>query len=433
LVNANNGETAVTFEYGTTTSYGNTVDGTPNTVSGNSFVAVSSALTGLTPNITYNYRVKAVNSLGTTYGSNKTFNLQLFSLPVYEDFSSSALPSGWSTENIGEGITERWSISNTYNASGVSNELKCSYIQLNPGITRIITPAIYTVGVSGITLNFKHMFDDYGTGATVRIQSSNDMQSWTNETWSILSNSNSFIGPETIITTITNNLNSNSTYIAFTIEGDLYQFDYWYIDDVSITSGISLSVPIVSTTEVSSITSASAASGGNVTSDGGAVISARGVCWSTMANPTIALSTKTVNGAGYGTFTSTISDISASTTYHVRAYATNSVGTAYGSDITFSTVGTGIDKQEAVGYYLGQNVPNPFYQSTTIGFALVKGGNVKLSIFNTLGQEVDVIVDEFLSAGSYTRQWIPKGVPSGIYFYQLNVNGFKEVKRLMRQ
>lgn len=94
--------------------------------------------------------------------------------------------------------------------------------------------------------------------------------------------------------------------------------------------------PTVTTTAVSSITSNSASSGGNVTSDGGASVTARGVCWSTSANPTISDS-KTTDGTGTGIFTSSITGLSANTTYHVRAYATNSVGTGYGSDISFAT------------------------------------------------------------------------------------------------
>jgi hypothetical protein len=62
--------------------------------------------------------------------------------------------------------------------------------------------------------------------------------------------------------------------------------------------------------------------------------------WSTSQNPTIALSTKTSDGTGSGTFTSNISSLAANTTYYVKAYATNSVGTSYGNEITFTTLPT---------------------------------------------------------------------------------------------
>jgi len=111
-----------------------------------------------------------------------------------------------------------------------------------------------------------------------------------------------------------------------------------YGNDVTFTT--SATTPTVTTAAISSITATSASSGGNVTSSGGASVTARGVCWSTTANPTTANS-KTTNGTGTGSFTSLITGLDPLKTYHVRAYATNSVGTAYGSDVTFETTCSG--------------------------------------------------------------------------------------------
>ncbi len=94
--------------------------------------------------------------------------------------------------------------------------------------------------------------------------------------------------------------------------------------------------PTVTTTSITSITSTSASGGGNVTSQGSSSVTARGVCWSTSENPTIAGS-KTVDGSGTGSFTSSITGLSASTMYYVRAYATNGAGTSYGSQVSFTT------------------------------------------------------------------------------------------------
>lgn len=95
-------------------------------------------------------------------------------------------------------------------------------------------------------------------------------------------------------------------------------------------------VPTVTTTAVSAITQTTATSGGSITSDGGADITARGVCWSTSPAPAIT-DDKTTDGTGSGSFSSSLTGLTASTPYYVRAYATNSAGTGYGNAESFST------------------------------------------------------------------------------------------------
>jgi uncharacterized protein (TIGR02145 family) len=95
---------------------------------------------------------------------------------------------------------------------------------------------------------------------------------------------------------------------------------------------------VAATTAATNVTATSATSGGNVTNDGGGVITARGVVWSTTTNPTITLSTKTTDAGTTGTFTSTLTGLTGGTQYFVRAYATNSGGTTYGTQITFTTL-----------------------------------------------------------------------------------------------
>jgi len=96
-------------------------------------------------------------------------------------------------------------------------------------------------------------------------------------------------------------------------------------------------LPVLSTNSISGINQNSAISGGNITSEGSSAVIARGVCWGTSANPTIALSTKTVDGSGTGSFTSNITGLTLNTTYFVRAYATNASGTSYGNQRNFTT------------------------------------------------------------------------------------------------
>jgi uncharacterized protein (TIGR02145 family) len=109
-----------------------------------------------------------------------------------------------------------------------------------------------------------------------------------------------------------------------------------YSFSIRCIQGTSTSTPTVTTNSATNITSSSASSGGIVITDGGASVTARGVCWSISSNPTTANS-HTTDGSGTGTFTSNLTGLSANTLYYVRAYATNAIGTAYGNEATFTT------------------------------------------------------------------------------------------------
>ena len=133
---------------------------------------------------------------------------------------------------------------------------------------------------------------------------------------------------------LVNELNFNTTYY--------YKYVVYNAVDMAelekknfITQDATL--PSVTTAEVTSITIKTAMCGGNVTFDGWSEITARGVCWSTSPNPTINDS-KTTDGSGIGSFTSNITGLADGTTYYVRAYATNSKGTAYGEEKSFTTL-----------------------------------------------------------------------------------------------
>jgi len=94
--------------------------------------------------------------------------------------------------------------------------------------------------------------------------------------------------------------------------------------------------PVLTTVNVTNIRHTSASCGGVIVYDGGEAVTARGVCWSTTQNPTVADS-KTTDGSGTGTFTSEITGLTTTTTYFVRAYATNSKATSYGNELVFKT------------------------------------------------------------------------------------------------
>jgi hypothetical protein len=105
---------------------------------------------------------------------------------------------------------------------------------------------------------------------------------------------------------------------------------------------------IAPTTTASNITSSTATSGGNVINDGGYTITARGVCWSTSQNPTTA-DLKTTEAGTIGVFSSNLSGLSTNTTYYVRAYVTNAIGTSYGNQVSFITLPLYSIGQSALG------------------------------------------------------------------------------------
>jgi uncharacterized protein (TIGR02145 family) len=130
-------------------------------------------------------------------------------------------------------------------------------------------------------------------------------------------------------------LSTNTTYYARAYAINVVGTAYG--NEISFTTKQSnATLPVLSTTNITGITPTTAQGGGVITSDGGASIIARGVCWSTNPNPTIANS-KTVNGTGTGSFNSSITSLTANHTYYVRSYATNSAGTAYGGQLNFTT------------------------------------------------------------------------------------------------
>lgn len=100
---------------------------------------------------------------------------------------------------------------------------------------------------------------------------------------------------------------------------------------------IKASLPTLTTATINNITPNSASLDVSITNDGGANITARGIVWSTNPTPTIALSTKTTDGTGVGTFTGSLTNLTPGTTYYIRAYATNKAGTAYSVEISFTT------------------------------------------------------------------------------------------------
>ncbi len=130
-------------------------------------------------------------------------------------------------------------------------------------------------------------------------------------------------------------------------------------------------VPAVTTHAVGDITSCSARCGGFVSGSGGAAVTSRGVCWSTVPNPTVNDS-HTADGTGNGGFKSVLFGLTPGTTYHIRAYATNSAGTAYGEEQSFTTThpvadSVLIDAQTCPGADTMMDIDGNVYKTVQIG------------------------------------------------------------------
>jgi len=144
-----------------------------------------------------------------------------------------------------------------------------------------------------------------------------------------------------------------------------------------------------------------------VTSDGGALVTIRGVCWSTAANPTTG-DPKTNEGTGPGVFTSTLSGLAGNTTYHVRAYATNSIGTAYGNEASFTTDPLTVT-----------DIDGNVYNVIRIGTQLWMKENMKTTSYNNgdlIGTTTPATLD--ISAESAPKyQWAYDGNESNVVDY----------------
>jgi len=233
----------------------------------------TSSLTELKPNALYYVRAYAVNSEGTSYGNQVTFTTSQFSGP----------------------------------------ELTTSPVT---GITQ-------TAAVSGGNITF-----DGGVSVTAR------GVCWSStKTVPDITDSRTTDGSGTgVFISNISGLTGNTTYYVRAYATNSQGTGY----GAAIQFKTSPLLPTVTTAVPSATSTTAGTGGGTVTSDGGSVVIARGVCWNISANPTIAQS-HTTNGTGTGTFTSNMTSLTVNTTYHVRAYATNSAGTAYGADRMFTT------------------------------------------------------------------------------------------------
>ena len=347
------------------------------TLDGSGTGAFTSSITGLAAHTMYYVRAYATNSAGTAYGTQWNFMTSadfpsVTTLSVSNETATTAISGGIITSDGGASVTARgvcWSTSQnptlndshtsdgsgtgsftsnitdlsgstTYyvrayatNSTGTAYGNEVSFTTLPPQLSTISTSAITDINlhtaISGGCISF-----DGGATVTAR-----------GVCWSTSHN-------PTINDNHTSNGSDTGSFISCVVglhAGTTYYVRAYatnsvgtaYGNEVNLTTAPIILLPTVSTTPASNVTQYSATSGGNVIDDGGAPITARGVCWGTSHNPTISNSF-TIDGNGLGNFTSSLSGLVNSYTYYVRAYATNSAGTAYGNEIHFKVTEDGL-------------------------------------------------------------------------------------------
>jgi hypothetical protein len=234
----------------------------------------------------------------------------------------------------------------------------------------ISIPSVTTKDVADITLNTAisggHVTSDGGIAVTAR------GVCWSNEHNPTISNSHTLEGDGTgeFLSSLTG-LTLNTLYYvrAYAVNA----VGVAYGNEISFTTLSEPIVPSVNTIQVTNITPTSARIEGNVTSSGGADVTERGVCWGTSQNPTIS-GNHSSSGSGTGSFVVDITGLIENTMYYARTYAKNSVGTAYGEAISFTTT-----SNPTVPTVTTNNVSNITTTTATCGGNVTSAGNGTVS------------------------------------------------------
>ena len=372
-VNPNNASTTVTFEYGLTTAYGTTVTADQSPVTGVTATAVSFSLTGLTPSTTYHYRVVGQSGAGTSSGLDMTFTTGT-NIPTAVtnaasgiDTVSAVLNGTVNANGSSTTVTFEFGTSTAYGRTLTADQSPVTGTgdtAVTFTIDGLIASTVYhyrvvaqnafgTAAGADMTFLTAGNAPTVSTGATVSVGGTsavvsgmvNAQSGSTTVTFeyglTTAYGSSAAAVPGTVTgdtdTAVTGNLTglSPTTTYHYRVVGQ-NAFGTTYGADMTFTTG-TVTLPTVTTREITNVTAVSATSGGNVTSEGNGDVTARGVCFGTSPNPTLAAGSVTSDGSGLGAFTSSITGLSGSTTYYVRAYATNSAGTAYGAERSFTT------------------------------------------------------------------------------------------------
>jgi len=211
-----------------------------------------------------------------------------------------------------------------------------------------------------------------------------------------------------------NSITNVSANISGLTPGTTYHFRIISVNSVGTANGNDLTfttlsvVPTLTTTSILYVTASSAITGGNITADGGALITSKGVCWATTPNPTIENS-KTSDGTGIGSFTSKINCLFGATNYYVRAYATNSNGTGYGDQQCLITK-LGPIFNPSLTYGLVTDIDGNCYKTIQIGNQIWMAENLKTIHYND-GNPIPNVTNGEEWANLPTAAWVGTELP----------------------
>ena len=334
----------------------------------------TATISGLDPNQKYSYRAYAINAKGTSYGDIMNFSTSV-SLPTLPATKVSSITTtsvtftctvtnhgGETVSEVGfyyskeesvdvetaQKISEVYSSDaftlkaedleigqNYYVKAYTKNSIGEVYSAVVSFKTTSTAPSVSTIGYTKLSATSAELsgqvLDDNGENITER----GFVWLKGTSTPTTSSSKQSMEGTVGDYTATITDLEPNQIYSfrAYAINskgtayGDVMQLQ------------IAVTLPTVTTNEVTGITNTTATSGGVITSDGGGEILAKGVVWSMRQNPTLESSNKTNEGEGTDAFTSRLTDLRQGLTYYVRAYATNVMGTSYGEEKQFTTTG----------------------------------------------------------------------------------------------